>query len=268
MKVQNKVFVVTGGGSGIGRALVLGLLARGARVAAVDLNPAALEETAELSGEKRASLSTHVANIALREAVEALPEQIIERHGAVDGLINNAGIIHPFVKVKDLSYEVIERVMNVNFYGTLYMTKTFLPYLLQRPEAHIANVSSMGGFVPVPGQTIYGASKAAVKLLTEGLRSELMDTPVKVSVIFPGAVGTNIAANSGVNIPNAGEQRSSAIKVLQPEEAARIILDGIEQDRARILVGSDSTFMDRLSRFSPERAARLIYQQMKSLLAG
>lgn len=268
MKVQDKVFVVTGGGSGIGRALVLGLLARGARVAAVDLNPATLQETANLAGEKQANLSTHVANIAQREAVEALPARVIERHGAVDGLINNAGIIHPFVKVNDLTYDVIERVMNVNFYGTLYMIKAFLPYLLQRPEAHIANVSSMGSFVPVPGQTLYGASKAAVKLLTEGLRSELMDTPVKVSVIFPGAVGTNIASNSGVNIPSHGGQSSRAMKVLQPEEAARIILDGIEQDRARILVGSDSTFMDRLSRLSPERAAKLIYQQMKSLLGG
>ncbi|WP_252629481.1 SDR family oxidoreductase, partial [Enterobacter sp. JH539] len=90
--------------------------------------------------------------------------------------INNAGIIQPFVKIDQLGYEVVERVFNVNFYGTLYMTKTFLPHLLTRPEAHIVNVSSMGGFLPVPGQTIYGASKAAVKLFTEGLHSELADT--------------------------------------------------------------------------------------------
>jgi short-subunit dehydrogenase len=87
----------------------------------------------------------------------------------VDGLINNAGIIHPFVKLNDLSCEAIVRVVNAIFYGTLYMTKSLLPHLPGEPEAHIVNVSSMGGFVPVPGQTIYGATKAAVKLMTEGL---------------------------------------------------------------------------------------------------
>ncbi|MEK3683510.1 SDR family NAD(P)-dependent oxidoreductase [Paenibacillus sp. FSL R10-2736] len=121
----------------------------------------------------------------------ALPEQVIDQHGKVDGIINNAGIIHPFLKVNELEYDKIKLVMDINFYGTLYMVKSFLPYLLKRPVAHIANVSSMGGFLPVPGQTIYGASKAAVKLLTEGLRAELKDTNVKVTLVFPGGVSTN-----------------------------------------------------------------------------
>lgn len=144
MKVQGKVVVVTGGGSGMGRALVLQLLGKGARVAAVDLNAASLQETARLAqaGER---LSTHVLNITQREAVEALPAEVIARHGAVDGLINNAGIIQPFVRVNDLDYSAIERVMNVNFYGTLYMIKAFLPHFLQRPEAHIVNISSPSG---------------------------------------------------------------------------------------------------------------------------
>ncbi len=264
MRVQNKVIVVTGGGNGIGREMVLNLVARGASVAAVDIDNHGLEETAELSGDGRERLSTHIVDVTEREAVEALPEQVISRHGAVDGLINNAGIIQPFVRLRDLQYEAIVRVVDVNFYGTLYMTKAFLPLLLSRPEAHITNISSMGGFLPVPGQTIYGASKAAVKLLTEGLRSELMDTNVTVTVVFPGAVATNIAAHSGVTIEQ--ESESQSFKVMSPQEAAQIIIDGIERDRYRILVGSDVTFMDRIYRLSPQRAAKLIYSRMRSLL--
>lgn len=266
MRVRNKVIVVTGGGSGIGRALVLHLLAKGARVAAVDLNPAALRETAQLAGAQASRLSTHELNITDRAAVAALPAQVIAAHGAVDGLINNAGIIQPFVRVPDLDEATIERVMNVNFYGTVWMTKAFLPHLLARPEAHIVNVSSMGGFLPVPGQTIYGAAKAAVKLFTEGLYSELLETKVRVTVVFPGAVSTNITANSGVSsLPRTDKQ--PAITPLPAERAAQIIVEGIERNRFRVLVGNDATMMDRLYRLSPQFAVRLIFRQMKSLLA-
>ena len=266
MKVQGKVVVVTGGGSGIGRALVLRLLSKEARVAAVDLNAASLQETAQIA-QAAERLSIHVLNITQREAVEALPAEVMARHGVVDGLINNAGIIQPFVRVNDLDYSAIERVMNVNFYGTLYMTKAFLPHLLQRPEAHIVNISSMGGFLPVPGQSVYGASKAAVKLLSEGLFAELLDTPVRVTVVFPGAVSTNITANSGVAI-RAAEGRQPAARPLEPERAAQIIVEGMEQNRFRVLVGSDARLMDFLYRLSPERAARFIYRQMRSLLGA
>lgn len=266
MKVNNKIFVVTGGGNGIGRELVLNLLAKGASIAAIDSNRSFLEETVKQSGEKNNRLTTHLADISDREAVEALPNQIISQHGAVDGLINDAGIIQPFVKVNGLDYEAIKRVMDVNFYGTLYMTKAFLPHLLTRPEAHIVNISSMGGFLPVPGQTIYGASKAAVKLFTEGLSSELLNTRVTVTAVFPGAVDTNIAANSGVEGSLQIEEEQGAIKMLAPQKAAQIIIDGIEQNRCRILVGSDAAFMDFSYRFSPRHATWFIYQQMKSLL--
>lgn len=269
MKVQNKVIVVTGGGNGIGRELVLNLLSKGARVAAVDISESALQETVELAGNNKARLSTHVVDITNKEAVAALPEKVIAAHGAVDGVINNAGIIQPFVRVNDLDYAAIDRVMNVNFYGTIYMTKAFLPHLLTRAEAHIANVSSMGGFLPVPGQSLYGASKAAVKLLTEGLHSELLNTNVRVTVIFPGAIGTNIAANSGVantlRIENV-DQAEMARRTLAPSKAAEIIIDGIEKNRYRVLVGSDVTFLDRFYRLSPERAANFIFKQMQSLL--
>jgi len=199
MKVQNKTILVTGGGSGMGRELVLNLLSKEAKVFAVDINEANLLETVVLAAEKKDSLNTFVADITDKASVEALLNKTLARYGCVDGIINNAGIIQPFIKVNELGYDAIERVMNVNFYGTLYMTKTFLPHLLTRPEAHIVNISSMGGFLPVPGQTIYGASKAAVKLLTEGLHSELTDSNVKVTIVFPGAVNTNITKNSGLN---------------------------------------------------------------------
>jgi NAD(P)-dependent dehydrogenase (short-subunit alcohol dehydrogenase family) len=266
MKIQNKVIVVTGGAKGIGRELVLNLLSRGAMVAAVDIDEAALQETASLAGVNKQNLSTFVVNITKKTDVEALPAQVIAKHGAVDGIINNAGIIQPFVRLNDLGYEAIQRVIDVNFYGTLFMTKAFLPYLLKRPEGHIANISSMGGFLPVPGQTIYGASKAAVKLLTEGLHSELLNTNIHVTIIFPGAIGTNIAVNSGVTGSIKIEKGQSTMKTLPANKAARIIIDGIEQNRYRILVGSDARFMDFISRLNPESAARFIYNQMKSLL--
>lgn len=266
MKVQNKIIVVTGGGNGMGRELVLALLSRGASVAAVDINASALEETVALAGMNRANLATYTVNITDRALVEALPQQVISRFGAVDGIINNAGVIQPFVKLKDLDYAAIDRVMNVNLFGTLYMTKAFLPHLLARPEAHITNISSMGGFLPVPGQTIYGAAKAAVKLLTEGLNSELLGTNVRVTVVFPGAIGTNIAANSGVMNTLQVKGGETSFKMLAPAKAAQIILEGIENNRYRVLVGSDSRFMDAIYRLNPQRAARFIFNQMSSLL--
>ena len=266
MKLQNKVVVVTGGGNGVGRELVLGLLARGASVAAVDIHTQALEETLALAGGQRERLATYGVNITERAQVEALPEQVRARFGAVDGLINNAGVIQPFVRLKELDYTAIDRVMSVNLFGTLYMTKAFLPHLLERPVAHLTNISSMGGFLPVPGQTIYGASKAAVKLLTEGLSSELQGTNVRVTIVFPGALGTNIAANSGLTDMPRAEDAGRSIKMLRPAEAARLILDGMEKDRDRILVGNDARFMDALYRLHPQRAARFIAQQMSALL--
>jgi short-subunit dehydrogenase len=268
MKVKDKVIVVTGGGSGMGRELVLNLLSKDARVITVDINEASLQETKKLAGSKTDSLTTFVVNITDKTAVEAFYQDAVSRYGAVDGLINNAGIIQPFVKLNDLSYDAIERVMKVNFYGTLYMVKSFLPHLLTRPEAHILDISSMGGFLPVPGQTIYGASKAAVKLLTEGLHSELKDTHVNVTVAFPGGVRTNIMANSGlVNRMPSEQDQKGANTTLSAQEAAQIMINAMEKNRYRVLVGKDARFMDFIYRLKPESAANFIYKKMKALLA-
>jgi short-subunit dehydrogenase len=267
MKVMNKVIVVTGGGSGMGRALVLSLVNKGSRVAAVDLNENTLRETVELVGQNRDKISVHVVNVSDRKAVEALPDQVIEAHGAVDGLINNAGIIQPFVRFNDLQYDAIEWVLNVNLYGIIHMTKAFLPHLLKRPDAHLVNVSSMGGFFPVPGQTLYGASKAGVKLLTEGLYSELLETNVHVTVVFPGAIATNIAQNSGIAIPSTATRESSqSFPSTSAQDAAEIIINGIERDQFQVYIGKDAKLMNFLYRVSPKRATRFMYNQMKTLL--
>ncbi len=268
MKVRDKVFVVTGAGSGIGRELALQLLKAGARVAGADHNPAALAQTRELAIGFQDRFATFEVNVADNQAVLQLPEKVIERFGAVDGLINNAGIVQPFVRLNELDYEVIERVFRVNLFGVVFVTKAFLPYLMKRPEAHIANLSSMGGFVPVPGQTIYCAAKAAVKLMTEGLASELLGSRVKVSVVCPGAVATNILTNSGVKGPTGDSTGDAQMKPLTASEAAKIIIRGIESDRYHIFVGKDASIMDKLYRFSPAYAARMIAKKMSALLPG
>jgi NAD(P)-dependent dehydrogenase (short-subunit alcohol dehydrogenase family) len=265
MRIAERVFVTTGGGNGIGREVVLALLARGARVAAVDISPIGLKETAELAGTDR--LTTHTVDITDRAAVSALPDQVVAAHGQVDGVLNVAGIVQPFIRVRDLSFEQIERVMAVNFWGVVHMCKAFLPVLLSRPEASLLNVSSMGALAPVPGQTAYGASKAAVKLLTEGLYAELRGTSVAVTVVFPGGVGTNIMANSGVDMGRINpEAAAAASKLTTAADAGRQIVDALAKGRYRVRIGSDARMLDRLSRLMPQRATVMIANRMKSLL--
>ena len=266
MKVASKVFVVTGGGNGMGRELVLLLLKMGARVAAVDISEKGLQETVDLAGSMKDRLSTHVVNITDRAAVEALPEAVLAAHKTVDGLINCAGIIQKFVKFNELPFSEVDRVLNVNFNGSVNMTKAFLSLLLARPEGHIINFSSMGGYLPVPGQTVYGASKAAIKLFTEGLYAELMGTNVHVTVVFPGAIATNIAANSGVSIQAPESAQSSKIKTTSPQVAAQVVVEGIEKNSFRVFIGSDAKMMDFLVRLMPKRAVKIISDQMASLL--
>lgn len=266
MKFNGKVVVVTGAGSGMGREITRQLIAKGAKVAMVDINTKGMSETAELCGNK--NISIHEINITDRTQVEQLPEKIIKEHGVVDAIVNNAGIIQPFVDVEQLDYNTIERVMNINFYGCVYMTKAFLPHLLKRPEAHIANTSSMGGFIPFPGQTIYGASKAAIKLFTEGLYAELKDTNVHVTVIHPGAVNTNIMSNSGVasKEEEAASKKQQDAMAMPADKAASVILDGIERNKFRVLVGKDARFLDKFYRLNPEKAVRFIVKKMSGLV--
>lgn len=268
MEIAGKVFVVTGGGNGMGREIVLGLLTRGARVAAVDLSAERLAGTVEKAGRDADRLTTHVVNVTDAAAVATLPEAVIEAHGQIDGLLNVAGIIQKFVPFAELEQAEIERVLTVNFWGVVTMVRAFLPYLLKRPSAALVNVSSMGAFIPVPGQTIYGASKAAVKLLTEGLHAELRGGPVRVTVVFPGAVATSITENSGVRAPAVAGANDNAAnqKVLSATDAAQIIIAGMQKGSYRVLVGRDARVMDWFTRLVPERAMTQIADRMAGLM--
>ncbi|MFH0767682.1 MAG: SDR family oxidoreductase [Bacillota bacterium] len=262
MKVRDKVIVVTGAGGGVGRELVLNLIKKGAIVAAIDINKKRLEETADIANNPE-KLSTYICDITNLDIIETVSKEILEKYGVVDGLINNAGIIQPFIKVNDLTYKQINLVMNVNFYGTLNMIKIFLPHILTRPEGHILNVSSMGGFFPFPGQSIYGASKAAIKLLTEGLYAELQGTNVNVTIVFPGAIATDIAKNSNVNMESPKEGEKPAMKMTEPSKCAEIIINGMEKNKFQVYVGKDSKMMKFMYRMSPKRAIKFITKMMK-----
>lgn len=263
MQIATKIFVVTGAGSGIGRELTLQLLKKGARVAGVDINPDTLQETGQLAAVGEGLFKAFLLDITDGKKIASFPDVVTSHFGAVDGLINNAGIIQPFKPVNVLTFEEINLVMNVNFYGTVFLTKAFLPHFLQRPEAHIVNVSSMGGFIPFPGQTIYGAAKAAVKIFTEGLYAELKETQVKVTVVHPGAVATNITENSGVGKPKREANTKQMAKALSASKAAEIIITAIEKNKYRETVGKDATMLDLLYRLNPKFATNIIGKMMK-----
>jgi short-subunit dehydrogenase len=262
MDVQGKVLVVTGGGSGIGREVVLNLLRKGAAVEALDLRQAGLDETARLAGEH----ATDQVDVADAEALGATVEEIVARRGAVDGLLNVAGIIQHFITIADLSEAEMQRVMAVNFWGPVHLTRALLPHLLARPEACVVNVSSMGALAPVPGQTIYGASKAAIKLFTEGLYAECRDTGVRVTVVFPGAVATDIADNSDVVVAGQSADTAAPDKSTSAVDAAEQIVTGIEKGSYRVVIGSEARMLDRLSRLAPQRATDMIAKKIANLL--
>lgn len=268
MQINGKHFVVTGAGNGMAREITLLLLRKGATVTGLDLNEQGLAETAQLAG-AGARFTPKTLNITDRPAVLALAEELAD----VDGVLNVAGIIHPFAKIVDLPFEKIEQVFNVNFWGTLNVAKAFLPSLLKRPEALLLNFSSMGGLVPVPGQGAYGASKGAVKLLTETLYAELHETNVHIIEVFPGGVSTNIAGNSGLDLSKimAGtdtkkQAKASGASLTTPQRAAEIVVEGIERNRFRVLIGSDAKGLDRLGRLNPTKAITIVADKMKALL--
>ncbi|QCX28747.1 SDR family NAD(P)-dependent oxidoreductase [Nocardioides jishulii] len=267
MEINGKVIVVTGGGNGIGREVVLELLRRGARVAAVDLRAAALAETAALAGAGD-RLTSHEVDVSDAAAVERMANEVLAAHGTVDGLANVAGIIQKFVPFKDLDLDTMQKVVDVNLWGVVHTCRAFLPHLVQRPEASLVNVSSMGALVPVPGQSLYGASKAAVKLLTEGLYAELRTTSVAVTVVFPGAVSTGIADNSDAAVPGRDASNSdAAAKLTSAPDAGRMIVEAMEKGQPRLRIGSDATMLDRLSRLAPTRAIELVAKRMAGLVS-
>jgi len=261
MELNNKVVVVTGGGNGVGRELVLALLNKGAKVAALDVNIEGLNTTFALSG-KNKSMSIHQTDISSEENVIQMVDEVKAYHGCVDVVINNAGIIQPFIPVSEIDMDIVQKVMQVNFYGTLYMVKAFLPELKARPKAHLVNISSMGGFFPFPGQSIYGASKAAVKLLTEALYAELSGTSIGVTSVIPGGITTNILNNSNITTESNNMSAKGTNLLLTPKNAADMIIAGIEKDKFRIFIGKDANLLNIMYKFSPKFAIRLLGKYM------
>ena len=259
MKLRNKRIIVTGAGSGIGKELTIQLLNKGAYVAALDINRNNLEILTKEQNNK--ILKTYHVDISNIDSLNTFKEDFYNDFDSLDIIINNAGIIQPFINVDKIEDSTIDKVMNVNFYGSLRLTRLFLNNLQKRKEAYIVNVSSMGGFFPFPGQTIYGASKAALKLFTEGLYAELLNTSVKVMIVFPGAVNTNITKNSGIEMEN----KNNSYKMLTATKAANEIIKGIEKNKFQLYIGSDSKIMHFLYNLNPRFAIKTIKKQMDKL---
>ena len=263
MQIESKVFVVTGAGNGMGRQVAVGLARRGAHVAAVDLDEIGLTETEHLIRDTVGSTSRHVVNVTDRSAVDALREAVVNVHGHVDGVVNIAGIIHRFAPFTDLTAEETDRVVDVNFWGTVNMCRAFLPLLLERPVANLTNMSSLAALIPFASQSLYGASKGAVKQLSEGLYAELLDTGVHVVTLFPGNISTNLTGNSGVTMIDAGRRK---VRATTPEVAAEKIIAGIMRDRFRVVIGSDAHALGALTRISAKWTTGFVAKQIKSVL--
>ena len=177
-------------------------------------------------------------------------------------------MIHPFIRFGELSDETIERILDVNFFGTLAMCRAFLPHLLARPEAQLVNFGSMSSIAPLPGQSIYGVSKAAIKLLTESLYAEYLGSNLTVTLVLPGAVATAITANSGVYAPSARapDAADRPRDVASAEAAAATILAGIEADAFRVLVDKMVVDVDTAYRADPQAAVEGIARNFAGLL--
>jgi NADP-dependent 3-hydroxy acid dehydrogenase YdfG len=254
----DKVAVITGAGSGIGRALAQQLSIEGAHLALSDVNEAGLEETkASFNGKGKVSLTK--LDVADRIAFEQYTKDVINEFGHADLLFNNAGVALAQT-VNDCSYEDFEWLMNINFWGVVYGTKSFLPHMLERPEAAIINISSIFGIVALPTQSQYNAAKFAVRGFTESLRQEVKDSNVYVGCVHPGGIKTNIVANGRIHTSMVGEQTHTQqieefnkMARTTPKKAAQTILNGILKNKRRILIGQDAKFMDRLQRLFPEK---------------
>lgn len=265
MRIRDKVFVVTGGGNGIGQQVVWGLLTRGARVAAVDVSEAGLAQTASraLSVDR---LSTHVVNVTDVAAVNALPEAVVAAHGAVDGLLNVAGIIQRFVKFGDLEPADIERVMNVNFYGVVNLCRAFLPLLWRGHRRRWSTCRAWAASCPCPARRSTGRPRRQSSCSPKGCAPNCTGPTWPSRSSSPAPWGTNITGNSGVEIPAMAGAAAQAPKTTPPEEAAEIIVRAVEKGTYRVFIGNDARSLDWLSRLAPERALTLIAQQMAHLL--
>lgn len=262
MEIRKQNVIVTGAASGLGLELTKQLLNEGANVAAVDINEENLKKLELDLNSKR--LKTYIVDMGNVDSIKKFREDYKKDYSDVDIIINNAGIIQPFVKVDSLDDNTINKVMNINFFGPLNLIRLFMEDLTKdKKEQYIVNVSSMGGFFPFPGQTIYGASKAALKIFTEGMYAELEKTNVRVMIVLPGAMDTNITKNSNVEVSTTKEE--SSFKMLSASDGASQIINGIKKNKFKLFLGSDAKFLKFLYKINSIWAIRFINKKMSGI---
>jgi len=246
---KDKVAVITGAGSGMGRELACQLAAAGCHLALSDINLEGLNGTvALLPFSETLNVTMHCLNVADREAVTDYASQVTADHKKVDLIFNNAGIAGRPVDIADYEYSDYERVLNVNLWGVIHCTHAFLPHLLANPGSHLVNISSVFGLVAPPKNGSYVISKFAVRGYTEALRTELNPRKIHVSCVHPGMVATNIAASADAP---ADVVKKFAKSGLSAEKAATVILKGVATRKARIRVAGHTYFIDWLQRLFP-----------------
>ena len=252
---SGKVAVITGAGSGIGRALAVNLAERGAKLALSDVDVNGLAETVRQAQALGAEVESQFLDVAQRETVLDYAETVKARFGKVNQIYNNAGIAY-HGDVEATSFKDIEKIIDVDFWGVVNGTKAFLPHLQESGDGHIVNISSLFGILAMPSQAAYNAAKFAVRGFSEALRMELLisKAPVKMTVVHPGGIKTAIARNA--TVAENYDQQSVAkffdakLAKTTPDQAAKVILKGVEKGKGRVLIGSDAVALDLLQRLT------------------
>ena len=263
---EGRVAAITGAGSGIGRALARELARRGAHLALSDVDEVGLAETVALCEGAAVKVTSERIDVSDREAVHAWADKVVDDHGKVNLIFNNAGVALG-ATIEAMSFEDFEWLMNIDFWGVVNGTKAFLPHLKAAGEGHVVNVSSVFGLISVPSQSAYNAAKFGVRGFTDALRMELdlANCGVSSTTVHPGGIKTNIARNARMDesmsafADSADDARSDFDKVAMtsPEKAARQILVAVGNDRRRALIGPDAKVIDFVSRLAPS-----LYQRM------
>jgi NADP-dependent 3-hydroxy acid dehydrogenase YdfG len=266
-----KVAAVTGAGSGIGQALAIELARSGASVAISDVDTEGLAATEEQLKAIGAPVKADRLDVTEREAFELYADAVKAHFGKVNQIYNNAGIAFAG-DVEVSQFKDIEKVMDVDFWGVVNGTKVFLPHLIASGDGHVINVSSVFGLFSVPGQAAYNAAKFAVRGFTEALRQEmaLAGHPVKVTTVHPGGIKTNIVRNmtavDGVDREQLTKTFDKKLAKTSPEKAAKIILDAVRKNRARVLVGPDAKALDLIVRVTGSGYQRLFSSVMSRMV--
>lgn len=262
---NKKVVVITGAGSGIGRELAVQLAAKGAILALNDWNETALEETWAMLPEKNQGIKD-AFDVGNREAVETFAQRCRKALGRVDVVVNNAGMSIQQDPIIYSSVEDYEKVLQVNLWGVIYGSLAFLPHLQENNVGVLVNISSVFGLMGFPGSAPYNVSKFGVRGFTETLRVEMRSTPLQVVCVHPGGIKTNIAKN--IEFDNEKE-RDYFVKNFDKQapttaqQAATVIIRGIERNKSRILIGKDARFIDRITRLMPETYERILARWLK-----